>query len=317
MSDSKIYRELSLEELNKIINSHFNTIDFTYTILNGGMFNTTYLINLSNTKKYVLRVGPINRHLLLPFEHNLMIAEDYFYKLCKSKNLPTPEIVCFETNKLLIDRDYMITRYIESICLSSEHIVPDNKVELYKEVGTITKSINGIEGGKFGRLGDIALGGGYSQWSDFITKEFEITLQFLQNFNVYTAVETKDIYEIILTYKNVLNEITTPYLIHTDLWDGNVLVSCSQDAIVAIIDGDRALFGDANFELASGWIVNDYFFEGYGKHEYYDRNTLIRNTIYKLLYKIIDAYVLTIEYNNKKDGLVAKENACKLLNQLK
>lgn len=31
-----------------------------------------------------------------------------------------------------------------------------------------------------------------------------------------------------------------------------------------MIDGDRALFGDIDFEFASGWMMTDAFFDGYG-----------------------------------------------------
>ena len=119
MNTSNLYKELSYCELKPIIKKHFNQDEFEFSLLKGGMFNTTYLIFLISTGvKYVLRLGPINRQLLLPYELNLMNGEKYFYELCAKEHIPFSKIIVCETDKLLIDRDYMIVEYIDSSSLS-------------------------------------------------------------------------------------------------------------------------------------------------------------------------------------------------------
>lgn len=63
----------------------------------------------------------------------------------------------------------------------------------------------------------------------------------------------------------LLAEITTPVLVHGDLWRGNVLISEDCEKVVAIIDGDRAVFRDPAFEFANPWITSEAFIAGYGK----------------------------------------------------
>jgi aminoglycoside phosphotransferase (APT) family kinase protein len=46
-----------------------------------------------------------------------------------------------------------------------------------------------------------------------------------------------------------LDEVTTPALVHFDLWSGNILLGDS--AITALIDGERMFWGDPLAEFAS------------------------------------------------------------------
>jgi aminoglycoside phosphotransferase (APT) family kinase protein len=51
----------------------------------------------------------------------------------------------------------------------------------------------------------------------------------------------------------VLDEVTTPVLVHFDLWDGNILVESSSAGrrIGALIDAERAFWGDPLAEFVS------------------------------------------------------------------
>jgi aminoglycoside phosphotransferase (APT) family kinase protein len=58
-------------------------------------------------------------------------------------------------------------------------------------------------------------------------------------------------------HADLLDEVTTPVLVHFDLWDGNIFVlpaaGTDRDgyAIEGIIDGERAFYGDPIAELVS------------------------------------------------------------------
>ena len=113
--NSSLYLELSKEELRKLISETLNTDINSAKLLTGGLFNTTYYIDTMKYGSVVLRVGPVNRHLLLPFEHSLMQAEQLVYKLCREAQVPVSEILFMDTSKRIIDCDYMIVRYIPSV----------------------------------------------------------------------------------------------------------------------------------------------------------------------------------------------------------
>jgi fructosamine-3-kinase len=46
-----------------------------------------------------------------------------------------------------------------------------------------------------------------------------------------------------------LAEVTTPHLVHFDLWDGNVLAS--RGRLTGLVDGERYLWGDPLVDLVS------------------------------------------------------------------
>jgi fructosamine-3-kinase len=57
---------------------------------------------------------------------------------------------------------------------------------------------------------------------------------------------------LIHRHAPLLDDVTTPVLVHFDLWDGNVFVlPGAQPAIEGIIDGERAFYGDPVAELSS------------------------------------------------------------------
>lgn len=71
---SSLYLELTEKELTDIESASLQTCVMSAKLLTGVLFNTTYLVETGNSGKVVLRAGPVNRHLLMPFEHHLMEA---------------------------------------------------------------------------------------------------------------------------------------------------------------------------------------------------------------------------------------------------
>ena len=319
MNTSNLYKELSYCELKPIIKKHFNQDEFEFSLLKGGMFNTTYLIFLISTGvKYVLRLGPINRQLLLPYELNLMNGEKYFYELCAKEHIPFSKIIVCETDKLLIDRDYMIVEYIDSSSLSEISMSGKDKDKLYRDVGKYTENLHHISGTKFGRLSELVNGNGFDKWSEFLISENNQLAVSVQQAGVFTSCDVYKVKEILLQYSEVLDEISVPKLVHADLWEGNVLISSQNDNydVAAIIDGDRALFGDIDYDFASGWMINEAFLVGYGTSISTDNHSLIRKQIYSMMIHLTDTYVWKVEYNNEENSLSNRKVALELISNL-
>lgn len=72
----------------------------------------------------------------------------------------------------------------------------------------------------------------------------------------------------------------------------------------AIIDADRAIWGDTDFKYSSiQWTYGEEsFWEGYGCPLLKGRPHLIRRSIYTLLGCLWDAYVFLIEYNQPENA---------------
>jgi len=312
---SSLYRELSAPELDAVTAAHLNTTDYHAALLKGGLFNTTYLITPSAGEKAVLRVGPVNRHLLLPFEENLMEAERHVYERCAPLGIPVPRVLACDTTKQIIDRDYMLTAYIESVALSELGADARTKQAIHREAGRYMRQMHGIEGGRFGRVAEVLRGRGYDRWSDCLQSEIAGFSEKAAQVKIYSIRQLRRIEQIYARHAGLLNEITAPHLVHGDLWGGNILVS-KENTFAAIIDADRAVYGDTGFEFAGGWMTDDAFCEGYGQPLTQDEAHVTRRRLYALLYKLLDSYVWLAQYNNRRRSRANKIAALRLMNKL-
>lgn len=303
---SSLYRELADYELKILVSKSLKTEILSAYLLTGGLFNTTYLIETLKYGKTVLRVGPVNGHLLMPFEHHLMEAEEYVYTLCSAYKVPVSEILATDTSKKLIDRDYMFVRYIPSCPMSQIELSSENRARIVREIGRATAKFHSIEAPRFGRIVDVKNGGGFTLWSDALLNE----LYEWERVGIPAAIFTKNEYDTIRMLfekaKSYLDEIKHPHLVHADLWLGNILIrtDMGHPEFAAIIDADRALWGDPAFEFSSiQWTYGEEcFWEGYGRLLSHDIADRIRRSIYTLLNRLWNAYVYLVEYNQPEQA---------------
>lgn len=323
---SNLYEEITLEQIQLLFEKTMQiTTPIEASLLSGGLFNTTYhVFSKESGLDVVLRLGPVNRHLLMRFEENLMQAEQYVYKLCKKENIACSEVLVCDTSKKWIDRDFMIVTYIPSIVMCDAKLIHDQKIPLYTEVGRQTKKLHGIKNETFGRVSEILSGLSFSSWSDYLISELEDICGRIIRDNGMKLEEMDRAKQVILKYQEWLDEIITPRLVHTDLWEGNILLDKKRkDQIVAIIDSDRAIFGDPDYDLACPWMINESFLDGYRiednsfhKEEFHSIKRKTRRKIYNLIYRFLEAYVGLSEYNNNELYENNLSDATKLIEEL-
>jgi len=307
-TNSSLYKELTHDEIRTIVNVNFKTdVLQEASLLEGGLFNTTYKICYGNDiRQAVLRCGPVNRHLLMAFEEHLMQAERYVYELCEINKVPCSNVLVCDSSRKIIDRDYMIVEYIESIPLSDVRIDKNQKADLHAQIGRYMKQFHSITNNKFGRVSYLVSGKTFCSWYDYLIAEIDDITENSRKYNAFTDTEVDLIRSAFIKHKQLLDDITIPHLVHTDLWDGNVLITQKNDKydVAAIIDADRAVFGDVDFEFASPWMIDKDFLNGYDMNfDFADFNSEDRQTrrkIYLILYYLIEAYVGIAEYNNAK-----------------
>jgi len=101
------------------------------------------------------------------------------------------------------------------------------------------------------------------------------------------------------------------------MWRLNVLLAPDgKPEVAAIIDPDRCCMGDPDFELSSGWMMNDAFYEGYGRRMAEDRHTVIRTNIYKMIFLLLNGYFVRTQYEGGSYSMEDKKHALAYLNRL-
>jgi aminoglycoside phosphotransferase (APT) family kinase protein len=319
-SQSRIFSELSVGEIHELVNLHFGISEnVEISLLNSGLFNTTYKLDLhSLERELILRVGPVNREYLLNYEQNLMEAECYVYDLLSKNQIPCPVVLATDFSKRSIPRDYMITQYIDSTPLSDESLPNEAKCHIYEQAGKWTSEIHKISGPKFGRVSEILRGEGHDNWGQFLTAHISEIGEKSLFFKVLDRNIVNRITHVFENIRDIFTSVTVPRLIHADLWAGNVLVHSSNNAnyeLAAIIDADRAIFGDIDLEFANPWMINDSFLKGYG--EYIDEpNRQLKLEAYKLIYSFIDTFVWKVQYQNENEHENHKLQTIEILKSL-
>ena len=303
--NSSLYLECSKKELADIVSETLQTEICAARLLTGGLFNTTYLVETEAYEKVVLRLGPVNRHLLMPFEHRLMEAEEYVYSLCAKQGVPVSEILAIDVTKKMIDRDFMIVRYIPSRPMNEMVLSPQDKARICYDIGTATAKMHSITAPRFGRIVDVKEAGGFLSWSGALLHELNEWERVGHPAALFTEAEYDLIRRLFEWAVPFLDQIKEPHLVHTDLWLGNILIqTVGELQFAAIIDADRAIWGDPDFEFSSiRWTYTEKsFWDGYGPAPSQEYENQIRMGIYNLLNKLWNTYVYLCEYNQPEQA---------------
>ncbi len=317
---SSLYKELTDAELRLVIKEALHTEPTDYRLLSGGMFNTTYFVDTADCGKVVLRMGPVNRHLLMPFEHKLMETEAMFYDLCRARGIPVSEVLALSTDKGVLDRDYMIVRYIPS--KNFYDIKPEGQLrtDLYRQFGNQVAAMHRIKSKKFGRLPDVARGGGFDTWGACLRQEIEDYLSVATKFDIFDERDVRDLREVYRIHEPLANTVCEATLVHTDMGPGNVLARTDTNPPVfgALIDPDRGMWGDVEFDFCLiRWMLCDEFIDGYGRDVHQcDALTQRRRDLCRLLRCCFDTYVWEAEYNVHEYMLNGKKAIRKMLNEM-
>jgi len=318
MAASRIFKELSNAEIKKVISNLFgnDTKIIDCSLMKGGVFNTTYLVKTDSEKNgIVLRVAPVNRHLLFDFERSMMSAEPLYYKLLQENNIPTSDVICYDSTYRIIDRQYIIFKYIRSIPMNDISVPLNVKPVLYQRLGEIIAKLHNIKGGKFGWKRPNNELEQYDSWGAFLLRFAREIADRASNFGIFSDLELKRFINVF-TDTAVFDQIKQDSMVHADLWEGNVLVSENDGEwdVAALIDIDKAIFGDKDLEFASPTMLNERFLSGYGTRAEETSNSIFRRNAYRLLESFMYAYIWFAQFENierheaaKRDGLAASE----------
>ena len=168
-------------------------------LLSGGLFNTTYRLETRN-RTVILRLGPVNRHLLLPYEQHLMAAEGDILNLLKSRGIPTSDILDLDCSRMLMDRDVMVVDCLDAVCLSTVEVDKETERRLCREAGIHTAAIHSLTANDlpvqrekpFGRYANVIAGQGGATWKEAILLEVAQWRSLAEPAGIFTSEELEE-----------------------------------------------------------------------------------------------------------------------------
>ena len=211
--------------------------------LSGGTFNTTFLITL-NDQQVILRIAPSPTADLLWNEHWLMRREQQIQPFFAALAPLMPRTLLADFTHQLIDRDYIFQTYLvgERWDQTADRFTPEEKLRLWEQFGSITKTIHSTPGRIFGGPYPAPE---FQTWSQTVLYRLESAVDAM----IEEQLDVTDLRSVLLIVQGQtapLDAITQPRLLHGDLWLFNILVSRGLEgpAISGILDADRAWWGD-------------------------------------------------------------------------
>jgi aminoglycoside phosphotransferase (APT) family kinase protein len=242
-----------------------------HRLLTGGTFNAVYLVSLVDDTRLVVKIPPAPGTPLLRYEQQGILAtEALYYQLAgECRDVTVPDVVAVDT------ADAAGGYLVMTECPGTPwpQLAPP-------PAGSERDELRAVLGGQVARLHTITgTGFGYPSgsvgplretWRAAFLDMVNAVLSDAETFAVNLPRPIADILEWFNARAAVLDEVTTPVLVHFDLWDGNILVESgpARHRIGALIDAERAFWGDPLAEFVSLALYGDIerdtaFLDGY------------------------------------------------------
>lgn len=254
--------------------------------LGGGSFNNVYRVELTDMQRVILRVAPRSDKLANAAEASRMrqehLSQGFFAPIAPL----IPKTLMADFTHQLIDCDYIFQTYMEGEQWGQvyDQLTLDENRSLWRQLGTIARTICSVEGPAFGPLYS---GPQHKTWSLAVIAGLAETIRDLKEHAGLDASDLHTVREIARANAAYLDEIDRPRLRHGDLWTINILVKRTAEGpkISAVLDADGASWGDP----LADWTIfllqlhkptgSEAFWKAYGQPEY-SKGWRIRDLIY-------------------------------------
>jgi aminoglycoside phosphotransferase (APT) family kinase protein len=239
-------------------------------LLTGGTFNAVHLVSLADGTRLVVKIPPGPDTPLLRYEQGILGTEALYYRLAgQCRDVTVPAVVAVETNGAA--GGYLVM----TECPGSPwpELAPQpsgaQRDELRAALGGQVARLHTITGPGFGYPSG-AVGPLRETWRAAFLDMVNAVLEDVGRFTVTLPRSAAGVQDWFTARAAVLDEVTSPALVHFDLWDGNILVESTSAGhrIGALIDAERAFWGDPLAEFVSLALFGDIeedssFLDGY------------------------------------------------------
>jgi len=255
-------------------------------MLPGGTFNSVYRVALTDGTTLILKAAPPPEVPVLRHEHGLLHAEALLYRLAAGRRIAgVPAVVHGGGGFLLMTE--LPGQPWPSV---ADRLNDGQRQRLRGDVGRLVAGLHTITGTGFG-YPSRALGPLAATWRAAFGGMLDAVLADAEGFGVTLPRLPGAIRDLAAAHADALDDVTTPVLVHFDLWDGNILVDSSSGTprISGLIDAERAFWGDPLADFISLALLSDIrqdgaFLDGYrqaGGPVVLDASSEVRLALYR------------------------------------
>ena len=240
-------------------------------LFTGGTFNTVYQVSLADGTRLVVKLPPGPDTPLLRYERDGILGTEALYYQLASQCLDVTVPAVIAVDGADAAGGYLVMTECPGTPWPQLAPPPAGRErdELRAALGGQVAHLHTITGTGFGYPSE-SVGPPRDSWRAAFLDMVHAVLADAETFAVTLPRPVADILEWFDARAPVLDAVTTPVLVHFDLWDGNILVDSGSAGhrISALIDAERAMWGDPLAEFVSldlfGNIERDAaFLDGY------------------------------------------------------
>lgn len=226
--------------------------------LTDGMFNAAYDLELGGgtAPAAVLKVAPPPGVPLLTYEQNIMLTEVEFYeRVGRETTCPVPKVMARDFTRSIIPSDYFLMERLHGAPLNKikRKLSKKELADVKGELGSITARLHTIQGSTFFGYPRPEARTQAPTWRESFLQMVNRIVEDAGHYRVRLPMPDADLLALFQSRASALDEVKVPVLTHFDLWEGNVFIHRVNGVprVEAIIDGERAFWGDPDAELVS------------------------------------------------------------------
>lgn len=216
--------------------------------LSGGQINDVRMIALSTGERNILRIAPSDATAERGpswFTAYGLRREAAVIAAAEPLGEFLPVTIAHDFDRTVIDRDWVVQEVMPGLPLLELDATLDDEARacVWEQVGGFAQRLHSIQGSRFGPL---AWGPSFEKWSDLVASDAAGLVRDAERFGLPDSV-FEQLANLSTQLAPVLDKVTTPRLIHSDLWKQHIFVKHSVDGQVrlgGVIDLEFGRFAD-------------------------------------------------------------------------
>ncbi|WP_336205134.1 phosphotransferase family protein [Nonomuraea sp. LPB2021202275-12-8] len=251
--DSRTKRRLSPAELDALARRALGAGVAGHTELTDGYANAVWRLRLDDGREVVCKLSPPPELEQLSYERNLLRMEASAYELAAGAGVPVARLLRAGFDDPVLGGDYLMLGALDGV--SWNDVKPTGEDELRRELGRLLARFNAVTGEVFGYPHAGITG---STWREAFLAMVGALLGDTERYPTPLPEPPARIRAVLEAASPALDEVTTPHLVHFDIWPGNVFLDLTGvPRIQAIIDHERAFWGDPLAEFVTPTIFGE------------------------------------------------------------
>ncbi|MFC7877329.1 phosphotransferase family protein [Isoptericola sp. NPDC057391] len=218
--------------------------------LSGGLFASVLRADLADGRTVVVKVTGADTSRLLRYEHGVLGTEAAVDRIAHAAGLPVPQVLHLDTTRAHVDGDALVTTFLHGDLWSTLELDEATAAGARRSLGGLMARLHRLardgDGDRFGYPAPEARLTA-ATWPDAIAGMVRAALDDAARWGV--DLPAGRLVAAVERHHDLLATVTTPRLVHADLWPGNLLLDPVDRTVVGALDAERALWGDPLFEL--------------------------------------------------------------------